>query len=304
MMRRLLPALLALAFFAAPLSAPAAPQDDAALAAVTAFLKDPEGKAPKPAPRPMIARDLSALANAGKKSLLGAPKLVYADGTVAFVAVEASVPELTQTLYVRARLKDGQWAVEDWTPVQSLAANAQMLRSIETATDAQWEKMREQLGAAGADFDAAAMRENMRLMLGSDEVLVEMLQPDLDAAKALCRRVAKSSAIGPTPTLPNDPVRAKALQAQAAKDPDLAQLLKEAAELDVQAFWREQDSGVISLGGVAEDGSSPMRLGLARYLLCTAEAMAPSLHMRMTGQFFVGLRDLGDNTYFVRGMPH
>lgn len=273
----------------------AAPRNDAAQAVMQAFVDDPAGRFQPDPRRPWQAREFSQFVDSAKQRMLGATKLVYADENVSIAAVEVVFPALTQTLYVRAQRKDGQWSILDWSSLLELQTNALMMTTISQANDEEWRKVRNSLPATVAGVDLETVKDNMRRLLGSDETLVELLAPNLNALKALCRQIAGTAEIGPMPA------NAESLRKLSSTNAVVARIREEALAMGIATLWREEDSGVISLVGVTADGKSSGNL--ERYLLCTPDVKAMSLQVRLAGTTIIGIRDLGDHVYFVRAHP-
>lgn len=281
-----------LAFFAClPGMASAEPREPAALAAVQAFLADPENGFRQDEQGIRSRMEMLEIVNAARAKAFGEPKIVFVNDTVAIAATEFSAPNLTQTFYVRLRFKEGRWVVADWLSFRDLGTNALIMSAVEKATQAEWEKKRAELGAAAADIDLDTMKQNMRLVYGSDEVMIEDMSPMLSDLTALCRKVASTAAVGPHVT--------SVAKADVSKMvAETAAIFEEARERGVIVIAREEDSGVLGLAGMSPDGRRQPSLG--RYLLCTPNERSLSLQGRLTERWLAGIRDLGDGVYFVR----
>lgn len=266
--------------------------DASALAAVQAFMKDPEAAYKPEGKFDINTHELRTVAEGGRRNAFGPAKLVYADKDVAIAAIEMTEQKLTQTFYVLARSIDGTWRVTDWSSFSNLGNSIFLADAFAKSDDAKLKAMLEEQGGEMANGDVQQFRESITLTLGSDEDLIAGLEVELDRVAALCRLIAK------TEDVMQYSAQADALSEKASGNPDVAKILEEAQELGVAHFWREADSAVIGLIGIQPDGRP--YLSAARYLLCTPNEDAIALQSRLHGGVPWAVRDLGDNLYFLR----
>lgn len=281
---------------------PAVPSaQETPLQAARAFLADPFTHKPDPK-SPEQVLGVPRFAQAAASRQVGEPRLVLESGTTAILAVEVAFIGLTQSIYVRTRAQDGVWSVTDWSNLQRADNRTGLMRQFDRLSEAQWAEIKRNSRHPLDDLDLTTARENFRLNLGSDEIVLDRIRPSLATYRRLCETVRTMRVdLGPAPIRPQE---ARAIAERHAQDPDLIRLLDEARQEGILAFQREEGGATLTLtGGQAPGMPAPTAdtNAVVRVLLCTDGDRAIALRSRVEHPRILGIRRLEDGLYFVRG---